>query len=370
MSLTGNLLTMSLPDVLQWIEHGRKTGTLHLERQSIQKRIVVNEGSIFSSWSNDPRESLGQFLVSHRHITEEQLFKALLTQEKEGRLIGSILTNEGVLAEADLQGALREKAEETIYDLFLWPEGRFEFKDGELPANIRFHLHMSIQGVILEGIRRVDEWARIKAVFRSLRTTFKLKGAPITIDDPEERQALGLVAAGKSIAEIALAMHRTDFETASLLVGLLAQEVIAIDEAPAAPNPGDPLAAIKDLLGSGDERLQAKRYDDARQAYEGVLLLDRLNQNAKKGLLAVAEALTRERALQRVPLEKVPVLVRDFVSLTKENFDPQEGFVLSRVNGQWDVKSILKLCPMAEEDALLIFARLLEREVIELRNPK
>lgn len=370
MGLAGNLRTMSLPDILQWIEQGRKAGTLHLDRQSIQKRIVFRDGSIFSSWSNDPRESLGQFLVSHRYVSEEQLFKALLTQEKEGRLIGSILTSEAVLTEADLQRALREKAEETIYDLFLWPEGRFEFKDDEIPDNILFHLRMGVQGVILEGIRRVDEWTRIKNVFPSMRTTFKVKGAPITVEDPEERQALGLVAAGKSLAEIALEMHRTDFDTASLLFALCAQEIIGVDAAPEALKTSDPLATIKGLLTAGYECLQAKRYDDARKAYEEVLVLDRLNQNAKKGLIAVSEARTRERALKRVQLEKVPVLLRDFVSLTKENFDPQEGFVLSRVNGQWDVKSILKLCPMAEEDALLIFARLLEREVIELREPK
>jgi hypothetical protein len=58
----------------------------------------------------------------------------------------------------------------------------------------------------------------------------------------------------------------------------------------------------------------------------------------------------------------------DLASLTQENFDPQEGFVLSRINGQWDVQSILKLCPMSEEDALLIFARLLQRKVVELRD--
>jgi hypothetical protein len=31
------------------------------------------------------------------------------------------------------------------------------------------------------------------------------------------------------------------------------------------------------------------------------------------------------------------------------------------------VRSILKLCPMPEEDALRIFLRLVERKVIELR---
>jgi hypothetical protein len=53
--------------------------------------------------------------------------------------------------------------------------------------------------------------------------------------------------------------------------------------------------------------------------------------------------------------------------LTRQNFDAQEGFVLSRVNGEWDVRSILKLCPMGEEQALLIFSRLLERKVIRLQ---
>jgi hypothetical protein len=36
------------------------------------------------------------------------------------------------------------------------------------------------------------------------------------------------------------------------------------------------------------------------------------------------------------------------------------------VNGEWDVQSILKLCPMGEEEAMLIFGRLLERGLIKL----
>ena len=62
MSLSGNLRTMSLPDILQWMASGLKTGTLYLQRRSIQKRIVFRDGRIFSSTSNDPRESLGQIL--------------------------------------------------------------------------------------------------------------------------------------------------------------------------------------------------------------------------------------------------------------------------------------------------------------------
>jgi hypothetical protein len=90
--LTGNLCTMGLPEILQWISSGRKTGTLELQHESIRKRILFRDGNIHSSWSNDPRESLGQYLVRSRRITEEQLFKALLRQESQGRLLGTIPT--------------------------------------------------------------------------------------------------------------------------------------------------------------------------------------------------------------------------------------------------------------------------------------
>lgn len=368
MSLSGNLRTMSLPDILQWIAQGRKTGTLHLDHRAVQKRISFREGTIFTSWSNDPRESLGQFLVSQRYVSEEQLFRSLLVQEKEGRLIGSILVDAGILSEADLNVSLRAKAEESIYDLFLWPEGRFELKDDELPENVHFHLDLPVQGVILEGIRRVDEWTRLRRLFPSMRATFKVKGAPVGIEDPLDRQALGLAASGKTLAEIALELHRTDFDTAALFFDLHARELVSVAEAPQ-PAADDPVAAIAQLLESAEARLAEARFDEALRDYESVLALDRLNQNAKKGLLAVSEARGRQRALQRLPLDKVPVLVRDLVSLTKENFDPQEGFVLSRVNGQWDVRSILKLIPMPEEDAILLFSRLVDRGVIALKDP-
>jgi Domain of unknown function (DUF4388) len=368
MSLTGNLRTMSLPDILQWISMGQKTGTLHVERRSVLKRIVVREGKIFSSWSNDPRESLGQFLIRERMVSEEQLFKALLAQEEKGRLLGSILTSEGVLDEEDLRLALHAKATETIYDLFLWPEGQFEFKEGEFPHDVLISFEMPVTPVIMEGMRRVDEWARIREVFPTMETTLKIKGQSHAVDDAHERQALGLVAAGKTLTEMSLEMRRSEFDTADLAYRLYQKGLVAVDQTRDEVKAPDPIGAIQALLGLAYQRLQEKRFDAAIQAYEEVLALDRLNQNAKKGLIATMEARSREKAVRSVPLTKVPVLNMDLVALTKEDFDPHEGFVLSRVNGEWDVQSILKLCPMGEEAALLIFSRLLERKAITLRD--
>jgi hypothetical protein len=366
MSLRGDLRTMALPDILQWIASGHKTGTLHVERRSVQKRIILREGNVFSSWSNDPRESLGQFLIRLRLVTEEQLFRALLAQEERGRLLGSILVTEGVLTEEDLRRALKAKAEETIYDLFLWPSGQFEFREGEFPENILITFESLVTPVILEGIRRVDEWQRIRAVFPNAETTFRVSGPTPAGAEPVAKQILGLAAGGKSLAEMSLELRRSEFETASLLFDLHQHGLLSVGEVRAETQAADPVGAIQALLALAYERLQEKRYDAAFKAYEDVLALDRLNQNAKKGLLAAMEARQRERQLHAIPPDKVPSLAVDLATLTKQNLDPHEGFVLSRVNGQWDVHSILKLCPMGEEDTMLIFVRLLERGLIRL----
>jgi hypothetical protein len=369
MSLAGNLRTMDLPEVLQWIASARKTGTLHLERRSVTKKIYFQGGGIYTSWSNDPRETLGQILVRERLITEEQLFKALLSIEQKGGMLGVLLIGDGIVGEEDLRRVLKVKAEESIYDLFLWPEGKFEFKDGETAGDDLIPVEIEVTAAIMEGVRRVDEWGRIRTVFPSLDVSYTLPlGVPADVVDPTERRLLELAGSGLNLAALSLELRRSEFETAELAFALHGRGLLGV-VAPrtAAPKADtDTVGTINGLLTEGGQRLRERRYELALQAFEQVLTLDRLNQGAKKGLVATIEARDRERTMKKVPLDKVPRLTMDMASLTRENFDPQEGFVLSRVNGMWDVGSILKLCPMNESDVLLIFARLLERKVIEL----
>jgi hypothetical protein len=342
---------------------------LHLGRGPVQKRISFVHGIIDASWSNDPRESLGQFLVRDSLVTEEQLFKALLRQEAEGRLIGVILVGDGAVAEVDLRRALQLKVAETIYALFLWPEGRFEFKDGDLPKPSGIPVDLPVMGVIMEGARRLDEWSRIHELFPTAGTSFSTPaGVPADVAEREDRKFLELAAGGRTLAAIALETRRSEFDTAVRAFDLYQRGLLAVARIQDLPPVGDATALIRDLLSQAAERYGQKRFDKALEAYEQVLAVDWLNQDAKKGLISVMEARERERTMRKVHLDQVPVLLLDFKQLTMQDLDAQEGFVVSRVNGEWDVRSILKLCPMAEDDALMIFARLMERGVIELRK--
>ena len=371
MSLAGDLHTMGLIDVLNWVDERRKTGTLELQRRSTRKRVIFREGAVYSSWSNDPRETLGQFLIKDGLITEEDLFKALLRQEQQRKLLGSILVSEGTLTPQQLKCALRANAEDSVYDLFLWPDGRFEFQDEGFPRDVLINLELDTKQVIREGNRRVTEWVRISERFPSSAVTFEAPGDPGRIErmEPSLRRMAHLAANGKSLAEISLETRRSEYETGLALYQLCNDGVLTVLQAGDESTATDVVGAIEELVRLGAQRFTERRYEAAIEAYEEALNLDGLNQQAKEGLIAVAEAYKRDRLIRRVPLDLVPVVRVGSMALSKEKFDAQEGFVLSRINGQWNVQSILKLCPMAEEDALLIFARLLERKVILLRLP-
>ena len=49
MAITGNLETMSLAELLQWLANGRQTGTLIVNYGSLEKKIFLRDGAVLSS---------------------------------------------------------------------------------------------------------------------------------------------------------------------------------------------------------------------------------------------------------------------------------------------------------------------------------
>ena len=181
MGLKGDLSTMGLEDILQWLAVGKKTGILELKGFLHTKRVAFQDGRITSVWSSDPREYLGQYLLAFNRITEDQLREALSTQEDENQLLGRILVNRQLVTEVEIRRIVQLKVEESIFDTFLWAMGTFEFHDGQPPQQKSMLLSLDVTGIVLEGARRMDEWKRQRLLG---------VGADVVIPDFRDAEAL------------------------------------------------------------------------------------------------------------------------------------------------------------------------------------
>lgn len=373
--LTGNLKTMTLPDLLQWAGSGRKTGTLVLRGNPFQKCIHFQDGAIIGSSSNDPREFLGQCMLSEGLITEQQLKDAFDLQAKTRVMLGRILVKKGLLSEAKVVEVLRLKAEETIYSVFLWTEAAFEFLEDELPPGDQVLISIKVEDVLIEGLRRYDTSKKIRKVLPNNDVVLRPTGTPLPPEIASRafpQRVYGLVDGERTLADVILEAHASEFNVCQMVYALVQKGFLKVRREaapqarrPAARAPQKPvdtaasmIAAAKEMIKSGDS--------------EGALvLLDKIGSAASgpevNALRQVAEEHFIERAYRHyLPPHKIPVLKKPLESLVNQDLSPEEGFLVSRVNGSWDLRSIISISPLREIDALRALKRLREKGIIDL----
>jgi hypothetical protein len=389
LGVSGNLKTMLPGDLLQWLSLGQKTGTLVVSNKAVEKKIFFKNGRVISSASNDPREYLGQFLMSHGYISEPELMKGMQVQAESGILLGKILVMIDVISEEELQRLMRMKAEEAIYDIFLWRDGEFRFIDDELPTQEMIPLQVDVTGIIMEGTRRVDEWQRIRLLIPSEAL---LPVAVKQIDeevadrlhfDDAQRTVVAAIDGKRNVADIVLESRSSSFLVAETLYRLVRESYIELREptpekaaAMAPPKLSAKMPAVAEtpedevtaLLNRAQQALRGRDYEKAQRLLKAAENLDPNHPKVRNSIKGAEAAIVSDLRTQGLHDSRVPTVAKSFDEIAKMNFTPNEGFMLSRVNGQWDIGSLIKISPIREPDALLIFYRLWKDGIIAFES--
>lgn len=384
MAITGNLETMSLAELLQWLANGRQTGTLIVENGTIEKKIFIREGRILSSSSSDPRGFLGHFLVSKGVIAEDDLAKAMALQAEQGKLLGEILVEGGAIEQEMLDHMLRLKAEENIYDLFSWEQGHFEFLDDELPEYELVPMSANITGLVMEGMRRIDMSKEMEKVISSTQCV-PVAVAPLVVDDEMDFGWVGVLEAvddDRSIEDICLHTHSSEFFVCDVLfrkmregkIKIVRPRVIAPDlQAPALPTAETDEKAgptnSQALISEAMVHLKLGVYEAAARHLGAATSLDPHNRELALVIKELESEVMAGLENDGVTYEKVPALETTLDDLRAMSFSPEEGFILSRINGTSDIASIVKISPLSELDSLLVFWKLSQSGQISLNNP-
>ena len=135
---------------------------------------------------------------------------------------------------------------------------------------------------------------------------------------------------------------------------------MAVKDSPAETDFDNQVKELREKLDTGASLYNAGDYHKALEKFQAALEFDPQNKHKIEAILDDLDKVSE------IPTDAVPRLKVTLAKLSTLDLDPQEGFVLSRVNGDWDVDSITKICPMGEQDVLLIFKRLLDKELIEI----
>ena len=298
MALEGTLKDLHIQDVFQLLDLGRKSGVLRVtsELRQTAGTICFDRGGVVSAAVGSDLQPLGTRLIRAGRITAADLDRARGMQNGgDGRRLGDILVDLGVLTRRELDRQLKAQIEEAVFELLRWSEGYFRFEEGAAyHAAVEAPVRFPTEALLMEAARRIDEWSRIGSKVSHLRLVPRLpppeQQGTDTLDlVPFEWEVLAAMDGSRDLHSLAEVLGRSEFEVARTVYGLTNAGIVVLDD-PAHPGeeaePGRDLAA---LLVPAREALAQRQYDLAAGALEELLRADPLMPEARR-LLGVCYA--------------------------------------------------------------------------------
>jgi hypothetical protein len=175
MALQGTLKDFSITEIIQLIGQQLKTGVLKIRRGKDIAEIHFVDGMIVHVYTNyrGRKDLIGEILVKAQLITDEQLERVLKIQKETLKYIGEILVELQFLTKEDVLKVISTQIYETIYDLFWWEDGNFNFDLKLVESYKKIPFALSTEQVLLNILRMVDEWSEIEKKISSLHLVFK-----------------------------------------------------------------------------------------------------------------------------------------------------------------------------------------------------
>ena len=226
MAIKGSLKEASLPDVLQLLSMGKKTGCLSVTHRNNFGSIYFDRGKICYALIVNRRDRLGDILVKSGSISAAQLDSAIAVQAKEReRRLGEILVGLDLISSDELHRQIRVQIEEAVFFLFTWPQGSFNFESDIHPEAQDFLVSISPESLLLEGAQRVDEWSLIEKKIPSFDIVFAIDRARADASADqltrEQRTLVPLIDGKRDVAALTEESGFIEFDVGKALFGLV-----------------------------------------------------------------------------------------------------------------------------------------------------
>jgi len=254
LDLQGNIEKFTLPEIFQLIAAGRKSGTLGIQKDDSIVMIYFENGDVVYGYGPRQTLHLGQLLRDKGKLTPQQVEEAVGLQAKaeNSSRLGEILVAKRFIDRADLEAVVREQIEGLLFSLLSWQNGSFKFYENQFPTQEEITVRLSVENVILEGLRRLDEANMIADALPNLDTVYVISASQggrsrsVTMQAPEWN-IMALVDGHRTINDICAMSPLGRDESLRRLAQLkLAGLITPSDKRP--EKPGETKAMVGDEL--------------------------------------------------------------------------------------------------------------------------
>lgn len=294
MAIRGNLREASLPDVLQLLALGMKSGCLSVTDRSNLGYIYFDRGNISYASVVNRRDRLGDLLVKNGLVAPDLLAQAVEAQTtRSGVRLGEILIELGAINRSQLEKYIRLQIEEAVYHLFTWTQGFFSFEPEQRPEEGSLLVSINPESLLLEGARRVDEWSLIEKKIPSLDIVF----APTHPADAaaqaeftsEQRVVLPLLDGRRSVQEVIDESGLVEFDVGKAVFGLVQAGFVQASGRKAPRVATDAPTRTQEHRNLGVAFYRTGMLDEAEREFGRVLeaLPDDLHARFYRGLIAL-----------------------------------------------------------------------------------
>lgn len=220
-----------LPNIIGFVAQTEKTGVLVLNRKNDKIEIGFIKGNVNGAvyTRGGIQELIKEYLVNSGKISLED-FKKILDLHKETKLpLEKIMVDEKYVDAEQLKEIIHFKIQEIFDELFSWDSGSYEFiEDLVMYPNSTIKVSLNTQALMMEGMRRMDEWPNIVGTLPSLDIFFK-KVDNTKIPENlgvEEKRILEILTPENSLGDLIRSSGLGKFLTYQAIYNLLKMNII------------------------------------------------------------------------------------------------------------------------------------------------
>jgi hypothetical protein len=236
-----DLSTTPIAETVRRLAAERQSGDLLVQSGKVMKTIFFDHGRVVFAASNLKRDRLGESLVAHGRITDEQYARAVaLLKGDVKRKIGEALVHAGILDKNEIGRSVARQVDRIVVSTFAFTEGLATFEDRPCAIPLEYMVSLSAPRLLYDGVKAMTSQELVLAGLGELDRKVKLAAVTPFAFNPEdatkeEREVLEQAQRSPSLRRLAWATGGLNFDKLRATYALLAAGFLTEAHAEEAP---------------------------------------------------------------------------------------------------------------------------------------